>query len=233
MSAKRGKGKRRAPTKAKGGGIRGTRGAPKSRKASSGKKPSRTVHKGKVPLREVRRSARVETREFAETYHPRKVSKKDRETALAYRERRDIKQFQTEKTRREQRKQFQREGRARPARASRAFTNNDTRRLHRGYYFKDKSGRWRTPDGRRPAKAGTATRYNERLRVKLLKDDAYYSMLSYGADVNRRKFDRATADASTREEIAFAVAGNAEDWDFDEYYDAWYNDYEADGGDTP
>lgn len=95
---------------------------------------------------------------------------------------------------------------ARPTPGSKKWKQNDIFRLHRGYYFKGPDGRWRTPDGKRLAKPDIAKKHNVKHNARLLREDAYYSLLSRGIPVRKREFLRATKKADrSRTSIRDAV----------------------------
>lgn len=93
------------------------------------------------------------------------------------------------------------------------WRNNATYQRHRGYYYRGSDGKWRTPDGRvakgqslkelrvfDPKKRRFVTekryhlpkanRHNDRNRSKLVREDAYLSLLGRGVLISRSKFDR-------------------------------------------
>lgn len=59
-----------------------------------------------------------------------------------------------------------------PLRKGEGRGKNETYRTHRGYYFKDAKGRWRTPNGASFATAKKAQSANARRRGELIRRDA-------------------------------------------------------------
>lgn len=89
------------------------------------------------------------------------------------------------------------------------FSFNKSFQDRRGYYYKDATGRWRTPDGnvapgQRRVQITTKTGerqtlsyrlrkaevYNERRHARLFKIDAINNVRALGLDLTRKKFDR-------------------------------------------
>lgn len=94
----------------------------------------------------------------------------------------------------------------RPAPASKKWRDNATYRLHRGYFFKDPRGRWRTPDGTRQASGTTAKRHNAKHNARLVREDAYLGLLARGAPIRRKAFHKAVPAKKGRERRAVADA---------------------------
>lgn len=92
------------------------------------------------------------------------------------------------------------------------FTFNRTYQDRRGYYYKDATGRWRTPDGKiAPAqrfdeKARTYTlraaeRFNERRHARLFKIDAINNVRQIGLPITRKGFNRVVGKTRDPEKV--------------------------------
>lgn len=118
------------------------------------------------------------------------------------------------------------------------YKDNATYQRRRGYFYRDAAGRWRTPDGRvakgqkkvvverNDAKGRLvkeeryvlpkASKHNDRNRAKLVREDAYYSLISHGAYVSKSRFNRIVGkEAKDRDTIERKVKAAYERGDLD------------------